>query len=567
MMQGQAAGRQQAFAEAGAQEDLDTRKLNREAAQQRKKMGDIELARMQKFGPMQDDVLQQQLQVTQAQLEQQGTQMFQQNTYQAFDKYLEDFNVRHLNSFIQQAKKNPYAPQAFKDVVRIDKVSPASPHMKQLLHNSGLTEQDLDAADGKADGQIDWDVLEQRFVLVTKPDGPQEIADIMQLGIMTGWSEHADDKKLDRLVKWAQVTKTGSTPSAVTTAREVGEARLRLQQGKGKPGDQELVDQHERGLTGGDTSTTKDANRLAEAQTRIANGEGTPEDYAFVDITSFRTGGVNQAQHIKAERARDEYDAKFPADTPWEKLRANREAESLIRQIEISAGLDLQDRKILREASRSIQALSRSVDLSGESVGPIDAHFARLSKYVSNLRGGREAGAAYNAQVNEMLTNLFGATVPDGEQRRFNEAYGTNTQQIGWLLEGLKSMGEMYRSDMEHLLAVNDPRVVKYRSGHNYDDLENALNGIEARITYYDERAKGRSHAQAAEAAMNAVPTVAWEGIDPKGQLVGRERPVERQMETPSRVTPTGGAQDPSTLTPAGASAKPPLNDLLFGGL
>lgn len=484
--QGKAAGRAQAYQEVGMQEDLETRKLNRQIAMQRKQQGEMELARMQKLEPVQTDALQQALQVQNMQLQQQGTQMFQNTTYQALDKYMEDFNVRHLNSFVQQAKQNPYAPQAFKDIVRIDKLDQNSQETKRLLADLGLTDEQLDEMDGTRDGQVDWEALSQRFVVTTMPDGTKGVRDVYRLGIFTGYAEYADDKKLSRLERLAKLQK-GSGGSAYKEPTSVTEA-----------------------------------NRLAEARTRVEAGNATEEDYAFIEMMEAEMGGTKSVQSRKAEEARREFYEKDYISLPVEQLRDETTPEgahamALVRSIEEQMPLDKDDKEVIRDAYRNISSLSRAVNLDPETRGFIDAPWAKLKTYFTEQGAeGREASAAYNSFINQIRNDLFGSALTEKEIEMFNKAYGTDKQAMTVALSGMYELADAIDQSLEATAILNDPIVIKARFGRTQPEIAQAKQNIKARIrffeTYEQERNKGKSEKQAREVAIQAAGIDLGEG-------------------------------------------------------
>lgn len=521
LAQGKQAGTQQYRSEVEFNE-------NREAALRRKKQGDLLLQQMEfqnqrMMDPnriqQQDDILRMQLEQMQMQTQQMGAQMFQQSTYRALDDYLEDYNPKHLDVWIQEARKNPQAPENLKNTLKVERLNPnAIAEHKQLLARAGIREEELDALDGQQDGKIDWDLVSKRYVKVLEQNPEtgeveESIRDIYTLGAATGYHKYARDSRLEALKAMAVVQgKGGSTPTSL-----------------------------------------REAQALAEARERIEAGNGTPQDYATVETLEAKRGGVKSVQQRSSEAAIDEFYAKGFDKLPVDVLRdetkpEGREAMRLVREIEQSYGLTEADRKEIRTAQRNISSLSRAINLDPETRGFIDAPFAQLGKYFTEQGSkGRQAAAAYNSFINQIRNDLFGSALTEKEIEMFDKAYGTDKQAMTVTLSGLYELADSLDQSLEAISLLNDPIVVKARTGRNREEVaaakENILNRITFFETYAAELAAGKSKRQAEIIARQKA------GV---GEQTYDESPIGRRLNQTSAT---------ANQRPAVAEPKPPLSD------
>ena len=440
----------------------EDRKLARQEASQRKQLMNYQLAqagRADKLASATQDsalqVAQTQLAEQQQSLTQQGRALLKKDTWDALDGYYEDYEPRHLNRVLAESKTNQFAPPMFKEIVRVDKVDLQSTNGKQLLQQAGFSQEDLDGLDGQKDGKIDFDKIQKRFVVSTKADGTQQLTDIVAFSAVSNYGQYAKQRQLDQMKQLADLTKA--------------------QQGKEYKAP---------------TSQTE-AELLAEVRQAQKAGTATPEQLAFLDIMNSKLQGATGAKRLESEKAIKQFYDEGYMDLPFEKLRSNPDAMSLVRQVEDSYGLSQAEKKDLKEAYQQVNAMSRAQGLSPESTGIIDSTLEAVNRKFTDSAEGREARAAYSGLINTIRNQQFGSALTDAEIAAFRKAYGADSDQVTVVLSGLREIGELTRSKLQAVADLNNDVVIKARTGSSKAEIEQYLQNIQKRIGFYSAVANG----------------------------------------------------------------------------
>lgn len=467
----------------------------REAAQQRKAQADLQYERdqlafkqAQTLEPLQTQVTTEMLQQQQQVLQQQGMKMVKDSSYQATSAYLEDFDIRHFNNFFTDMKQNPFAPAEFKNVVRVDKLNPQGPEHKTLIQRLGLTDAQLDEMDGETDGKIDWDTVGKRFVVMTRPDGSQDLRDVYQFGILSGYAEWAEDKKIAKLTSLANIRNKSTGSSGFTP------------------------------------TSIKEAERAAEARTRVQNGTETQEDIEFLRLIDGKSGGVTPRRKGFGDDARAILrDSNFLELDPEEILKEGtpetQRYMDLVRDIEMSTGLSREDKKVVTKAVSDIASLQRAINLDPETQGFIDAPLTALGKYFKENSPGRAASTAYNNWLNQVRNDLFGVALSQNEISMFNRAYGTDKQAMTVALYGLRELMTGIEGALHAVSLQNDPFVSHVRLGKSRQELQGARDNLKARITFYETFEKQRSEGKSIQQATVTAIKAAGLGVNEDGTL------------------------------------------------
>jgi hypothetical protein len=448
----------------------EARKVRRAEAQQKKQFMDYKLAEAGRADAISSATHDQQLVATQQALTLQqeqtrstGTQLFKTDTYNSLDAYFEDYNTRHLNNLIKKAKQNPFAPEVFKDVVRVDPINVQDPKMLQQLGVSPEELQQLDALDGKTDGQYDMDKISKRFVVATMPDGSQQLRDTVMFSTITGYADYARNRQLGELKSLADIRKAN------------------------KPG------------SDNSTYTMRDAAHYAKLRQAIESGTATPQQKAEYDWFQQEQGGTAVAKGMNTEDALDTWYTQGFDNLQFEELRRNREAGALVRQIEQTADLKESDRKDLKLAFRQLNTLRSAQMIDPDSMGLIDKIVTGIKNKFSDDAEGKRAAAAYGDLINSVRNDQFGSALTDKEIEAFNAAYGSRSDQMSKVLAGLRAMTENVKANLESVIRLNNDAVTKYRTGYSVQDVENILDNLDKRIGFYSSVENGMSPKEAAE--------------------------------------------------------------------
>lgn len=469
-------GKEQAISDDRAKQKFS---WERDAAMQRKQQGEYKLAEMGRqerlakmAQPLQEQALQQQLQVQSQQLAQQGRAMFKADTYKAIDYYLENYDTKHLNNLVQEAKQNPYAPQTFKDVVRVEDININSDSDLKAL---GINKQELDALDGQTDGKIDWDLAQKRYKKIIKPDGSVELRDILTVAAFAGYGRYAQERNLERLktmsdikYKQAKADKSAQGPQA--------------------------------------TYTSRDAAEYAMLKQKRDNGTASPTELSRLAWFEQEQGGTEVAKTQKQVEASEAIRSKM--NLPYQEFRNDPEVRKLVADIRMQRPLTTQAQKELQDLADLSSALTGNygaVNLTTEQTGIIDTFVGKLDRKITEDFDTR-AKNSYGAFINKFRNNLFGATLTDGELEAFEKAYSTDSDKLGPVLSGLRAAASQLKARFDAIAMQNDEAIIKYDTGLVGADLERAIQNIDSKINQLEAIAEGKAPIQDQQSKSQAQP-------------------------------------------------------------
>jgi len=459
-----------------------TQKTNRELAQQQKQLMDFKLAEAGRADAIsagtQDEqtaLLHQQLQAQQQQAKSLSNKIIKQDTFTALNNFFDSGDPRSLNQFFSDYKDDPTVQNMFKGVVKMEQINPSAPEDQKLLLAAGLSQEDLDAADGVKDGKVDWSKLKNRYVKAVRNDGETKITDMLHVASATGYGRYADDQKLAKMKVLADIQKTARGPAG---SRDPNNTL---------------------------TSLEKNARAVAAAQDRIDSGKGTSRDLELVKFGRHELGGVSTGKTDLANEARTEFKTAGLDSLSQAELQKNPKARRLVNEIELAHGISDADKKKFIDLNSMIALSSEAGKLNETQSGLYDKLTNNITNYTDQQIGGKKNRAAYGAFINQFRHELFGSALTDGELAAFKEAYSGLGQRIGPVLAGLRAALVQVKSQMQTLADFNDPIVIKFRTGKSQQEVKASLRGLDERIAFYDNVAAGMTPDQAAEKAKTQV--------------------------------------------------------------
>lgn len=454
-----------------------------------------------------------------------------QNLYSAFDRYLADFNPRHFNAMLKDAKSTEIGAQLFGDTARMDPISEAD---RDLISAEGL---DPDLILGS-------DEMRRDFVKVIGTDGEVAITSVSGLAQMTGYMDYATDKEIDRQMQLAKIAKLRQQSSGIGSSVVERQAALEVQQMGYEQGTPEFTEAYTKRLgelrskQGGSSNIERQAQRealveglepgtpeydrfvtqrVAEYMAPKAKGSaqereadrivralglepGTPEyleeynaTYAAIVERDARTSttknmeAADKATDAVEKLAEQELDGKgdfFDIDFAKANMRQRARFERYIARIEEQSGANFSeaDKKELMSINQLISVADPVADITDAQTGLIDSVANTVKKYISDNTEGTEATAAYNAYRNTLLRAFAGAAMSAGELQRFQSEMGSLGQQTGPVLAQFVNNLRQVRSRLESISATNNPYVVHYRAGVSLEELNNVIRRIDERI-------------------------------------------------------------------------------------
>lgn len=443
------------------------------------------------------------MQQLRAQTQQANSQLLKSQTYAAFDRFEADMDVRHLNNFITEAKKNPAGSSIYGDTVRVDKLYKSSEN-DQLLRQIGV--QDLDAA------YADSDLL----LVTTNTD--RKLVPISSLYAATGYNDYMTDKQLtnmERKARVSQMLRAGQSGAAVSlkeqvvkdlmnnrniTLSEAYEIVNKMERsGQGSSAQERIISalQQEAAERGEDMSTydalqamsgsrRQETNEERFVKEFMSNNPGATYEEASTAYAN-RTQTGTQKEIADVEAIKDELDSINFLDTDLAKLDANQRAKihRNIAKIEDLRGvkIDATERRVMRDIRNLTQLGGKAgTELTESETGIMDTMLNSFRKYLVDEVGGKEATSAYETFRNSIRNALYGASLTQSEINAFQAAAGSLGQQLQPVLAQLKVQMQTLKNQLTSVRDMNDPYLAHYYIGQDVDKVDEAIRQIDLRL-------------------------------------------------------------------------------------
>ena len=361
-------------------------------------------------------------------------------TFRALKYFSTDGNPRHLNNLLlkdETMKKS--------GIVRFNKIDPSAD--AALMAQS---REAYDFTDFSNDGS-------DRFVKATMQDGTEKIIDTFKVKQMTGYYDQVTDDELANELAKAKITK--STEGKQYSPGELEKsARFSASQG----------------IAGGDLKETTRQLYNDKIQGNVA---GKMDEYD------------TQVKELD-KNFNGDFLANYDPAAPEEKNKAYQ----YIHRLEQYGGVELKatDRKDLKDIGMLVALGNPGKQITKEETGIMDSLITDLRKYVSD-EGGSESVAAYATFRNSLRHALYGSALTDSEIAAFNEQFGTRRQQLAPLLRQMKIALTSVKGKLDTIANLNDPYVVKYRTGLNMDQLDSIISSLDQRVEYLNDLSSGKA--------------------------------------------------------------------------
>lgn len=174
---------------ASAAADLPFRNARINEAKTRQEMADLQLQEYKDSTPLRTQQRDAEMETLKAQVYQTQSALGKQQTYDAFQRYTQDGDPKHLNQWLAQAKTNPVMQSVTDGMVRVDRLA-RTPETEKMLNAAGV--KDLD-------GFFSDPALTQSFLVGTTPDGGSQLIDMNRMYAVSGYAKQASDEQLTRL--------------------------------------------------------------------------------------------------------------------------------------------------------------------------------------------------------------------------------------------------------------------------------------------------------------------------------------------------------------------------------
>lgn len=450
-----------------ANDEMDAnteRQRRRGEAQYRKQIMDSHLQSMQRKEAA--NIPQMEVDNTALELKQVRSQLLKRDTFDAFDNYLSDGNVDHLNRLYSG---NQLMQEMSPNVARYDQLSMDNQSDVAMLRAQGITPEALQ--------NINPEAFKKRFVKITTKDGKQQIAD-MQLAMgMTGFTQYKSKEAATAALEKLKLDK-------VQAEVDVKNAQANMYDRKGTAG-------WVGGSTGvSGTADTRNAQAVAEARDRVNTGQGTSADSALIELHDEKvTGNIPGKSRESAATVNTLYDMfggeqGFYSTNFSKDSTARRKAAGEILKLEqlTDTKLTNADKDKLDDIRELISLGNPAGKLTADQTGIIDSLVSDVKKYVSDNPSGIDATSAYNAYRNSIRNALYGSTLTEGEIQAFNSAFGSQRQQLGPVLQQLQTGLTQVQSKLESVAMNMHPAVAQYRVGMDQQKLLTVMDALQQRI-------------------------------------------------------------------------------------
>lgn len=444
-----------------------------------------QLANMQSTAGVRKQLNEQEMQIAVQQNSQLLAESARRRTYDGFDRYTGDGDVRHLNVMLQDLKSNPAGAKLFGEWARVDPVTEAD---RSLFAKNGL-DPELFLSNPE---------VSRGLVKGTTISGEQKLVDLDSLYRSTGYSKYMSDQELKRQVTVASIYKAYRETGA-KTALERHIASVLQSEGL-EPGTDEY-EARRLALWNAEKTKSGTSNKLTsderEATRRARLRGASPEEFDKVMQEELEAIKKRNEQTAASKDMDDVDTAKQALDDmaggsfvefdldeadPRQYSKVEREVERIERFGKLK--FDAADKKELA-AIRDLITLGESgIELSPEKVGWFDDITGSVKKYISDDVKGIDATSAYTAYVNTLANALYGSALSAGEMERLNKQFGTLKQQTGPVLAQFRTGLEQLKSRLNNISANSNSYVTHFRLGVNKEQLDTIIGRLDERIKY-----------------------------------------------------------------------------------
>lgn len=494
---------------AGAADSFEEREARVKAAKLQQQRSQMELDEYQNTAANRKTQAELQLEQTQAEVTKLRTERLKNSTYQAFQAYGSDNDVRHLNTFLRSAKSDPVGEKTWGNWSRFDPLT-RTPELEAKLAQAGF--EDIDEVFNNPE-------LANRYIVGTDFRGDHQLLDLDKLYQATGYTQYMTKQQLEEMRQRAEIEN-------LVMGQQSADSRLIRDMAK------------ENGWTIGEAT-----RRYYEAKNQGRGGstlERAADDIMRENPSISRTDAIRQATRLTAGPSSAEKDVELTAgirsqlhelsstksfyDADLSTPSARSRAGELITDLEKATGRKLSDQvKVAARNLRSLTALGGKAGtaLSDEETGILDNLMYRFKKYISDDVEGVDGVSSYETFRNIFRNSLYGASLTASEIQAFEKAAGNLKQQTGPVLAQLRTQMQDVRQQLRSVADFEDPMMAYYYLGRSQDDVLAAIDQIDKRIeliSSYDARRKEGSKLTVEQARKTAPAVPAIQPLAP-GQL------------------------------------------------
>lgn len=501
-----------AYAGAGAAEGFGTavnyererpvRELRLQEARAQQERAALQLQKEKALTPAQTE---KELAELRAQAYETNSKLLEQRTYDALRRYDVDGDIRHLNTFLSEAKASPSGSNIYGNIARLDTLQGTDKgELTKLFNAAGIT--DIEDVMRNKD-------LAKDFVVATDTSGQLSLYNLTMLKAGMRYDSYAMSDELSKaemrkkmldIVQGPQTAETQMIRDLAKVYEKEGienplEQAINTVKGAGKSDPSTAVERtaaklREKNLGLDYAKSIEQAAELHSAKSkderearRLAERYGISYDEAFSQVTARTERTSTQKNADAAGEVRSNLDKLdkggfFSLDLTKKENR--RKAGPLVQQLEQLSGKSMSTEDI--RTARNIRDLislggTAGSDLSGQETGLLDSLLSNAKKYITD-EGGAKGVAAYETFRNIFRNSLYGASLTTGETSAFNAAAGTLGQKLGPVLEQLNMQMTSMRNQLSAIYDMNDEYVAYYYLGMDQEQLDKTIEAIDQRI-------------------------------------------------------------------------------------
>lgn len=446
-----------------------------------------------------------------------NTANLQSRTYDAFRRYDTDGDVRHINTFLKDAKNNPVGKNMYGDYARVDSIDNVDrQEAERLMRTAGFPDPAaiLDDAEASKD-----------YLVATDNSGNRGVLQMSRLQTATGYTQHMTQQELETAKIRAQVAQLEKYPASAESQliRDIAkENKITLAeavklytkyQSKSSGSTLERVAATIRANNPGmsEEAALRDAAMLVKSGGTASEREGyeravtpEPDEGGYLDewgnVNNRKERTTTQKNADDAEQVRVSLDetpegepSYFEADMSDPAVR--RKFAPKVHRLEQLTGnkLSTEDKRVARNI-RDLLSLGSSAgeDLGPKETGLLDHMLKGFKKYVTDNVDGTAATSSYETFRNIFRNALYGSSLTDSEIKAFNTAAGSLGQQLGPVLQQLQVQMQSMRSQMQSIYDLNDEYISHYYLGTDLETLDRAIEGLDTRLEEFKSREESR---------------------------------------------------------------------------
>lgn len=441
-----------------------------------------------------------------------NAELAKRTTFDSFQKYESDGDVRHLNNALTDLGRNPLGSRLFPNVVRVEKITQND---TQLLRQIG----------------IDWEILQtqpeilKEFLKTVNKDGTVGIVAMEELYAGTGYTQYLTAQELDNQEKRAKIFQMTRAQSAA--ARSEVERTAHTMTLVDKPanfeGDwsagnpeydyaylQNLEEARSQTRTVTETQDEAEASRLTRLlhpdnpEWRPGNTEydaAYQDQFESVKARNSRTSAQKELANVRdikqniRQRVSETPGVTSFFDIDFSKMENRLEYEEDIREIERLGGLEMPaaDRQSIHHIRELLTLGDTAKDLTARETGLIDRTFKDIKRYFSDDIQGLDMSASYATFRNTLQHALFGSALTANEIGMMVQQFGTLGMQRGPVLAQFQVALQQVRDKLSSVKNMGDSYVSHFYLGQDTLKLDDMITAIDESIQQVEKANGGES--------------------------------------------------------------------------